>query len=55
MNYKSLLRQLEEIADEVDSFLGELERNGKDKGKNYNALLDINCALREIIETDYED
>lgn len=55
MTYKQFKKKLEKIADEVDNYLGELERYGKDKGKNYDILLEMNCALREIIDTDYED
>lgn len=46
--------RIEELADEIDEYLGELERNNKDKGKNYETLLYIAGALRDLLEVEFD-
>lgn len=46
--------KIEKLADEIDDYLGELERSNKDKGKKYETLLYIAGALRELVDTELD-
>ena len=54
MTVKEAKDKIEELADEIDDYLGELERSNKDKGKKYDTLLYIAGALRELIDTELD-
>jgi len=55
MTYKQAQKKIEQLADEIDNYLGNLERANKDKGKNYNALFEISCALRDLADQDFDN
>lgn len=54
MTIKQAQKRIEEVADYIDDYLGELERSGKDKGKKYDALLELACELRELVDKDFD-
>ncbi len=54
MTVKEAKNKIEELADEIDDYLGELERSNKDKGKKYDTLLYIAGALRELIDFEFD-
>lgn len=54
MTVKETKNKIEKLADEIDNYLGELERSNKDKGKKYETLLYIAGALRELIDVELD-
>lgn len=54
MTVKEVKNKIEKLADEIDDYLGELERSNKDKGKKYEELLYIAGGLRELVDTELD-
>lgn len=52
LTVKQVKNEIEELADRIDDYLGELERNNKDNTDKYEALLYIAGGLRELIEVE---
>lgn len=52
MQVSEIKKKLGKIADEIDSYLGELERSGKDNTTKYDRLLYISGGIRELIDLD---
>ena len=50
MTVKQVKNKIEALADEIDKYLGELERDNKDKGVKYDTLLYIAGGLRELVD-----
>ena len=50
MTVKEAKERIEELADEIDEYLDELERNNKDKGIKYDTLFYIAGGLRELLD-----
>lgn len=55
MTYKQIQKQITKIADEINAYLGELESEGKDTTKNYEALLYIAGGLEELADKEFSD
>ena len=51
---KEVKNKIENLADEIDDYLVELERNNEDKGKKYKTLLYIAGALLDLLEVEFE-
>ena len=49
MKVSEVKKELEQIADRIDSYLGELESTGKDNTAKYEKLLYIAGGIRELI------
>lgn len=52
MTIKQVKTEIEELADRIDEYLGELEKNGKDSGNKYETLLYIAGGLRELLDAE---
>lgn len=52
MTVQSVKNKVEKLADEIDKYLGELERNNKTNSNKYETLLFISGGLRELIEAE---
>lgn len=52
MTVKSVKNKVEKLADEIDEYLGELERNNKTNSNKYETLLFIAGGLRELVEVE---
>lgn len=55
MTYKQIQKRIAKLADELNVYLGELESEGKDTSKNYEALLFIAGGLEELAEKEFSD
>ncbi len=53
MTVKSVKNKIEKLADEIDEYLGELERNNKDNSNKYETLLYISGGLRQLLEVEF--
>lgn len=50
LTVKQVKNEIEELADRIDEYLGELERTNKDNTDKYEQLLYIAGGLRELVE-----
>ena len=54
MTYRQVQKIIEALANEIDKYLGEREREHKDYGKNYDTLLFIAGGLHELEDVEID-
>ena len=52
LTVKQVKNEIEKLADKIDDYLSELERNNKDNTDKYEQLLFIAGGLRELVEVE---
>lgn len=52
MTIRQVKEKIEKLADQIDGYLMELERSGKDNTDKYETLLYISGGLHELVEID---
>lgn len=52
MTVKQVKEKIEKLANQIDDYLMELERSGKDRSDKYETLLYISGGLHELIDTE---
>ena len=54
MTYRQVQKIIEALANEIDKYLGDREREHKDYGKNYDTLLFIAGGLHELEDVEID-